>query len=197
MDVVELARQVEYKVAPEPLVAVQALANTFAFEDDEERLRDPESVRQWLLEAALAVPAIELGRGELDRLVEFRRVIRALLDANLTGEQDRAAGAELARLAGAHPVSLTAGDAGELVLDLAPADSIEELISQMIGIVFEAQRDDQWSRLKVCASDECRWAFFDSSRNRGGTWCQMEVCGNRIKNRTYRRRRREVAARPS
>ncbi|MQA73422.1 MAG: hypothetical protein GEU88_03545 [Solirubrobacterales bacterium] len=58
----------------------------------------------------------------------------------------------------------------------------------MVGIVFCAQLESQWSRLKVCASDECRWAFFDSSRNRGGTWCQMETCGNRIKSRAYRRR---------
>lgn len=193
MDVAELSRQIEYKVAPEPLLAVQALANTFAFEDDEERLRDPESARRWLLESDLAVPAIEVGRGELRRLVELRSVLRALLDANLRGEQDRTAAAKVARLAAAHPISLTGGDTGELVLDLTPAASIGELISQMIGIVFEAQREAHWPRLKVCASDQCRWAFFDASRNRGGTWCQMEVCGNRIKNRAYRRRRRDVA----
>ena len=34
-------------------------------------------------------------------------------------------------------------------------------------------------------------AFFDSSRNRGGSWCRMEVCGNRIKNRHYRRRHKD------
>lgn len=54
----------------------------------------------------------------------------------------------------------------------------------MIGLVFAAQLESRWERLKICASDECRWAFYDSSRNRRGTWCQMEACGNRIKNRT-------------
>jgi predicted RNA-binding Zn ribbon-like protein len=122
--------------------------------------------------------------------VAFRAVIRALLGANLSGEPDRVAVAELARLAAAHPVSLAADRTGALAVDLAPAASIDELISQMIGIVFEAQRTALWPRLKLCAADECRWAFFDASRNRGGTWCQMEVCGNRIKNRAYRRRRR-------
>jgi len=38
------------------------------------------------------------------------------------------------------------------------------------------------------ASDDCRWAFYDSSKNRGGTWCRMEECGNRVKNRRYRDR---------
>jgi len=28
----------------------------------------------------------------------------------------------------------------------------------------------------------------DASKNRGATWCQMEVCGNRVKNRRYRKR---------
>ena len=67
----------------------------------------------------------------------------------------------------------------------------------MVGIVFEAQLEGNWARLKVCASDECRWSFWDSSRNQGGTWCKMETCGNRIKNRAYRRRianRREAVA---
>ncbi len=195
MDVAGLARQIEHKVAPEPLLAVQALANTFAFEDQEERLVDPESARRWLRESDLATPEAEVGHAELERLVAFRGVIRALLDANLSGEPDRAASAELARLAAAHPVSLIGDRTGALALDLAPAASIDELISQMIGIVFDAQRTSLWSRLKVCAADECRWAFFDASRNRGGTWCQMEVCGNRIKNRAYRRRRRGAGPR--
>ena len=42
----------------------------------------------------------------------------------------------------------------------------------MVGIVFAAQLESEWPRLKICASDECRWAFYDSSRNRSGTWCQ-------------------------
>ena len=81
-----------------------------------------------------------------------------------------------------------------LSLDLEPAKSIDGVIAQLIGIIFQAQLEGEWPRLKICASDECRWAFFDSSRNRGGTWCQMEICGNRIKNRAYRRRK---SARPA
>jgi predicted RNA-binding Zn ribbon-like protein len=197
VDTAELARQIEYKVAPAPLIAVQGLANTFAFEADEERLLDPGSARRWLLESDLAAKTIEVGAAELDRLVECRRTIRALIDANLTGEVDPSTSAAFARLAAAHPVDLAASRGGALALDLRPAATIDGLISQMVGIVFQAQLESQWSRLKVCASDECRWAFFDSSRNKGGTWCQMETCGNRIKNRAYRRRRTTRRSRAS
>jgi CGNR zinc finger protein/putative stress-induced transcription regulator len=43
-------------------------------------------------------------------------------------------------------------------------------------------------RLKLCAAADCRWAFYDTSRNGGGRWCSMEACGNRNKTRAYRRR---------
>jgi predicted RNA-binding Zn ribbon-like protein len=45
-----------------------------------------------------------------------------------------------------------------------------------------------WSRLKLCSAVDCRWAFYDTSRNGGGRWCSMEACGNRNKTRAYRRR---------
>ena len=77
---------------------------------------------------------------------------------------------------------------GNVSLDTDPPGSVDGLIAQMVGIIFQAQIDATWPRLKVCAAHDCRWSFYDSSRNRGGTWCQMEVCGNRIKNRTYRSR---------
>jgi predicted RNA-binding Zn ribbon-like protein len=194
MDVAELARQIEYKVAPEPLIAVQGLANTFAFEPEEERLIDAASARRWMVESDLAVSGVEVGNAELGRLVTFREVIRDLLEANLTGEPDRATSANLARVVADHQVRLAATD-GTLSVELGPAASVDELISQLCGIVLQAQLVGQWPRLKICASDECRWAFYDSSRNRGGTWCQMETCGNQVKNRAYRRRKAAGEAR--
>jgi predicted RNA-binding Zn ribbon-like protein len=42
----------------------------------------------------------------------------------------------------------------------------------------------------ACANDDCQWAFYDRSRNHGGTWCDMATCGNKLKNRDFRARRR-------
>jgi len=54
--------------------------------------------------------------------------------------------------------------------------------------VERAQADGTWDRMKACAADTCRWAFYDHSRNRSRQWCDMAVCGNRAKARTYRKR---------
>ena len=114
--------------------------------------------------------------------------MRALAAANAEGKVDRGASRRLQEHVGARSVPLTV-DSGGLDLDLTPARSVEEFLSLMIGIAFRSQVEDEWRRLN--RNDECRWAFFDSSRNRGGSWCRMEVGGNRIKNRHYRRRHRD------
>ena len=52
-----------------------------------------------------------------------------------------------------------------------------------------AQRDDDWSRLKICDRGTCRWAFYDHSRNNSSRWCASSICGAREKSmRAYRRR---------
>jgi predicted RNA-binding Zn ribbon-like protein len=50
--------------------------------------------------------------------------------------------------------------------------------------------DGDQRRLKVCANDTCRWAFYDESRNRIRVWCDSTRCGNVMKVRRFRERKR-------
>ena len=70
---------------------------------------------------------------------------------------------------------------------------VDRAIAQLLALVYEARCDGTWSRLKVCPAENCRWAFYDRSRNRAATWCQMGECGNRSKARAYRARHRDDA----
>ena len=181
-----LEEWIEYKFAPGPLLAVQGIANTHSYEDDIELLTDPESSRKWLTEAGLLAPGAGVSACDQGDLLELREAIRSLLYANHDGSTDPEATATLSRLAEEHPVGFKVTAEGEVVLDLEPAASGGDLIGQAIGIIARAQERDEWRRLKICPAEDCRWAFYDASKNRGGTWCRMEVCGNRNKNRRYR-----------
>jgi predicted RNA-binding Zn ribbon-like protein len=46
------------------------------------------------------------------------------------------------------------------------------------------------SRIKQCHGDHCGWLFFDTTKNKSRRWCEMEVCGNRAKQRRHQTRRR-------
>jgi predicted RNA-binding Zn ribbon-like protein len=45
--------------------------------------------------------------------------------------------------------------------------------------------------VKTCRNPDCRWAFYDSTRNRSAVWCDMAVCGSRAKSRRYYARQQQ------
>lgn len=63
----------------------------------------------------------------------------------------------------------------------------------LLAIVLAAVQDGSWSRLKACP--DCRWVFFDSTRNGTKRWCLMNAgsptgraCGTNAKVRRFRER---------
>ena len=121
----------------------------------------------------------------------MREALRALLVRNAGGPSpDDAALAPLHAVAAGGRRAPSVGDDGEVRL-AAAGDSVRERLVELLLIVRDAQRDGSWALLKACANDECQWAFYDRSRNHGGTWCEMSSCGNKLKNREFRARRRK------
>jgi predicted RNA-binding Zn ribbon-like protein len=39
--------------------------------------------------------------------------------------------------------------------------------------------------VRMCSVDTCRWLFLDTSKNHGRRWCDMNLCGNRVKARKH------------
>lgn len=68
------------------------------------------------------------------------------------------------------------------------ADGVPGALATVAGLAVRAQWSGSWARLKSCAAAECRWVFYDDSRNGGARWCSMRSCGNRDKIRAYRQR---------
>jgi len=43
-------------------------------------------------------------------------------------------------------------------------------------------------QVRACGADNCRWLFLDTSKNHTRRWCDMKVCGNRMKARRFQAR---------
>ena len=171
-----------------PLLLVQAFVNTWEAESRTDVLAEAVSAESWLRQAGLWDGAEAPTDAQLGILRNLREGIRSLLVApegtglpDLAPLQDAAAGAE------ARIITSSEGQ-----LDLAPvsADPLNRQRFRLMLIIRDAQRDGTWERLKACHNTECRWAFYDRSHTRRGKWCDMAVCGNRVKNRNLRARQR-------
>ena len=73
-------------------------------------------------------------------------------------------------------------------------DGVRGALAQVLVAVTDATADDTWPRLKICAADDCRWAYVDTTKNRSRAWCEWG-CGNKAKTRSYRARKKAAAAR--
>lgn len=183
----------ESKPAPDPLFRVQALVNTVELPEGPDRLADVQDARAWLVDNGLLAPTAELTVADLDLARGVREALRALLVHNSGGPAPSDEAMSPLRLAAAQGTARADfGDAGEVRLS-ATGDTVPERLVELILVMRDTQRDGSWARLKACANDECHWAFYDRSRNHGGTWCEMASCGNKLKNREFRARRRKAA----
>jgi predicted RNA-binding Zn ribbon-like protein len=169
--------------APGRLALVERFVNTVDHEHGREVLSEPEHLHRVLdLD-----PGARLGPAELRRAHQVREALRGLALANTGVEPDPSVFATLEEAAARGGLVVRFVD-GEARLEPTARD-LDGALADLVGIVHTAMADGTWSRLKACRREVCGWLFYDRSRNRSAVWCQMAVCGNRVKTRAYRERR--------
>jgi predicted RNA-binding Zn ribbon-like protein len=166
---------------------VQAFVNTADLELGTDRLGDPNTLGDWLVSKGLMTAARPANDADLKHAIALREAIRGAIGANSGGSIYPV---DLGTLNGAVSASRLLPRFGpDRKARLEPqADGVEGALGRIVAAVFAAMNEDDWTRLKLCGSSTCRWAFYDQSRNRSSRWCRMASCGNRQKAKRFRER---------
>jgi predicted RNA-binding Zn ribbon-like protein len=157
--------------------------------DGEDLLHDrrwrAQALRRWNLPRHLPSPA-ELR--ELDDLRVFLRELAGTVSAG--AELSRSQLAALNDVIGCAPVraQVVPLDGGYVVEMTPVADTwIQLAVRQLAGSFVSALRQSHPPRVRLCANDACRRAFYDESKNRTRRWCDPR---NRARVRRHRARAR-------
>lgn len=174
--------------APGRLKVVQEFINSLDIEEGIEQFHSPSELSRWLLEHGLTRGPIRLTDKDLERTRRFRELLRELAGANNGIVPRPMLLKELNQELAIRPLTgvLQRADFARVQ---PTGKGIDRALGEIGGIVIEEMISGRWSRMKACAEDICRWAFYDHSRSRTGTWCTMAICGSRAKSRAYYRRR--------
>ena len=170
--------------APGRLGLIERLVNTLDIETGRDAICDVPGLREWLAENGYGDDA---GADDVNRATDAREGLRALLAMNAGLKADQRAVAALNGVLA--PVSLGVEVTLHGIQLGASGGGLDELLADVSQAILEARADGTWSRLKVCRSEDCRWAYYDRSKNRSSAWCTMAECGSREKVRAYRSRR--------
>jgi predicted RNA-binding Zn ribbon-like protein len=172
-----------------PVAVVRDFVNTSDHELGTDELETAEGLTRWLRSTGLAADAGEASRAELDLARRLRSGLRQALELNHVGDAGSvpALGEALAEL----PVTLV-WDGTAPALTTSGAGVLGGLARVAVA-AHQAVASGEWPRLKICAFDECEWAYVDQSKNRSRHYCEYG-CGNKLKTRAYRARQRAARA---
>ena len=174
--------------APGKLELVRQFINTRDIEEGSDELHSPDSLLGWFAGMELLdEDGATADETDLERAVALREGIRSLLLANHGEEVAPAHLSELNRVAGNVCLTVRFDDDGSPTLE-PESSGVSGALGHILAALVRAVDEGIWGRLKACNNDACQWAFYDHSKNRSGKWCEMGVCGNRMKARTFRQR---------
>jgi predicted RNA-binding Zn ribbon-like protein len=175
--------------APEQLRLVQDLVNTVDLESGPDELDTPQALTAWVRGRGID-PGRDFDAGGLADVRDLREALREVCSAHAGAELPQGALATLERLLAAAPLHLSVdAEGGAAVLPAPGLTGAAALTAGAAAAIAGATADGTWPRLKACASDTCRWVYYDRSPAGRSRWCTMAICGSRAKMRAYRGRR--------
>lgn len=164
---------------------LQAFANTVDVEAKTDDLSRPSVLADWLSSRGLFDPATEdLGPQELERALDLRAALRRLLLGNVGAKVDEATFQALDGAAAGAQFRLRVTREGARYE--IQSKSFGDALGRIVEMVATAQQEGHFRRLKLCASGECRTAFFDASKGATQKWC-LPKCGVKLRVQAYRR----------
>ena len=164
---------------------IQAFVNTVDLQDGPEELSDPNTLKAWLVANDLMDGSQPVEASDLRHAIALREAIRGAIGTNSGLPVYPVDIATLNGAATASGLRMRFGADGKPRME-PEAPGVVGAMGRIVATLYAAMEDASWSRLKLCRSQQCRWAFYDRSKNHSSRWCTMASCGNREKARRFR-----------
>jgi predicted RNA-binding Zn ribbon-like protein len=177
-----------------------AFVNTLELERGEplDHLRSTSEALDWFQRHGLIHDtALRSAAGEatLERIRRTRAALRELADATFEGRppQKRAIDEVNRALRAREVVQVVPGPDGLRLDHRHVGDPVDDALANLATPIVNEVTSGRHDRLRACASETCRWIFYDDSRTGRRRWCDMASCGNRAKAARHRARVKEAA----
>lgn len=158
-----------------------------------DRLQSPEW-RDWYARRCGLIPPRPASGATIGTLTDLRHVLRSLLESGRPPDSPTLA--RLNRVLGASDQFWELSRVGRTTrLGLSwRHEDWQAVMTATVASYGELLVSGGIQRVTLCANPDCSFMFFDESRNGSRRWCESAACGNLVKVRAHRARRRRAAA---
>jgi predicted RNA-binding Zn ribbon-like protein len=158
---------------------------------DEDRLENP----QWLGKFLNYWKNIQIqsnSRLLINQLKDLRSLIGKIVEKFRLGEEIQKTDLNsLNKILAKSPIvyRLESSDREYSFTQYSVNSGIESILSDIASSFAEILVQGEAERIKTCENKDCRWIFYDISKNRSRKWCEGGTgCGNLMKVRRFRER---------
>jgi len=164
---------------------------------DRDMLEDEEWLSKWLRQQEFTAP-VPLSPAELTQAKRLRSFLWEGVQRLVQGEvPDRAMLDKLNTYMADGPVirraALNAEGQCEVAM-LPQKTGWEPILAEIAASFAQALADKDLSRFRICDNPDCLWVYYDDTRNHSKRFCDDKMCGNLIKVRRFRARKKAEAA---
>jgi predicted RNA-binding Zn ribbon-like protein len=153
-----------------------------------DELATPEKLSEWMVSHGLLARRTVLSKAAHAQALRLRSVLRRFIQLEPgAARRDPDVAKTLNEVAAQFPLVANLDPRGTLGLVPVRREGVNSLADVLVALEHVAAMG-KLDRLKMCASTECHWIFFDRSKPSSRRWCMAELCGNREKTRAYRKR---------
>ncbi|WP_151733028.1 CGNR zinc finger domain-containing protein [Paenibacillus tengchongensis] len=160
---------------------------------DRDRLEDQEWLAQWLQDRSLQAE-MPLSASALAQLKTLRGLLWESVQQLVQGQPPEEALLEKLNkymLEGPVIRQIIRTPGGEASIALQPqrsgwAQVMAEIAASFAGVLAEKEP----ARIRICGNPDCLWVYYDDTRNRSKRYCDDKLCGNLMKVRRFRARKK-------
>lgn len=171
-----------------------------------DRLDEPEAVQAFLLKWGLPLEPLTHPQfiPELKALRQYLTyIVRYIVEGHALKEEDILHLNELLR---AGPVVRqlvpeiqtnqkfeSMSEVQVLKIGLIPVgDDFSQLKAELTASFIQVLVDGERGRIKICENTDCKWVFYDDTKNKSKRYCSDKTCGNLMKVRRHRARNKKT-----
>jgi len=160
----------------------------------EDRLERKDWVEELIRTHRLRVSALPTAQ-EMDKLRAFRSFLLSVVRHIAAGEALLESQVkELNRWMEDGPLArqLHTGMEGRMAISYTPLESgWQGAIAEIAGSFAITLAEGEASRIRICTNPDCLWVYYDDTRNRSKRYCDEKACGNLMKVRRFRAKKRQ------
>lgn len=71
---------------------------------------------------------------------------------------------------------------------------LQAAAAEIAGSFAQAIEQGELSRFRICTNPDCLWVYYDDTRNRSKRYCDDKMCGNLMKVRRFRAKKKQQSS---